>query len=87
MKDFLIYTGLRIALFVACYAICVGVWMLISQGSTINFVGPFIAAVVISSVLSFRVLKEPRARFARRVEERANKANAAFEGIRSREDR
>ena len=86
MKDFWIYTGLRLGLFVACYAVFVGVSMLISGPDDANFLWPFVAAVLVSAVLSYKLLQTPRNRFARRVQDRAEKATAKFEAMKSHED-
>jgi hypothetical protein len=84
MKEFAIYTGLRIGLFLACYAVFAGAWGLINHD--VNFIWPFVAAVVVSSLLSFKFLQEPRERFAQRVQARAERASEKFESMKSRED-
>lgn len=86
MKDFIVYTALRILLFVACYAVLAGLWILLGGGDTSAFVWPFIGAAVISSVLSLKLLNGPRERFAASVQARAGRATSRFEEIRSRED-
>ncbi|HEX7739818.1 MAG TPA: DUF4229 domain-containing protein [Marmoricola sp.] len=87
MKDFWIYTGLRIGLFVACYAVFAGASVLISgNAGDANFLWPFVAAVLVSAVLSYKVLQTPRNRFARRVQDRAERATAKFEAMKSHED-
>ena len=86
MKDFLVYTVLRLLLFVACYAAFAGLWAAVAGRDSNAFVWPFVAAVIVSSVLSLKFLQGPRERFARRVEARADKATARFEAMRSRED-
>ena len=47
---------------------------------------PFLLAVIISSVLSVRVLRRQREVFALRVLQRAERASARFEERRLRED-
>jgi hypothetical protein len=85
VKEFLVYTGLRALLFAACFAVLALVWWAIwdTQGLLI---WPFVLAVVISSLLSLRLLQGPRERFAQRVEARASRAAARFEEMRARED-
>jgi len=84
MKEFAIYTGLRIGLFLACYAVFAGAWGLLNHD--VNFIWPFVAAVVVSSLLSYKFLQGPREEFARRVQARADRASAKFESMKSRED-
>ncbi|WP_310961407.1 DUF4229 domain-containing protein [Nocardioides terrisoli] len=86
MKDFLVYTALRILMFVVCYAVFAGLWTLIWGDSGAAYIWPFVAAAVVSSLLALKYLQGPRERFARRVEERAARATAKFEEMRSRED-
>ncbi len=85
VKAFAIYTMLRLGLFVACYAVLGWVY--------IGFVGregallwPFLAAVVLSSVLSYRLLAPQRERFAAVVQARAERASSRFEQQRAKED-
>lgn len=84
MKEFWIYTGLRIALFVASLGVVAGVWMLIADQVPILWV--VVVAFALSGVASYFLLAQPRAAFARRVEARAERASAAFEASKARED-
>lgn len=86
MKDFVIYTALRLGLFVACYSVFAGVWVAVGGADGAAFLWPFVAAVVVSSLLSLKLLKGPRERFARRVETRAARATQRFEEMRAKED-
>lgn len=86
MKYFLIYTGLRIALFAATWSITIGLAVLVFGTGAQVGVWTFFIAVLVSFLLSYRVLRGPRERFARSVEERAARAAARFEEIRTRED-
>jgi hypothetical protein len=86
VKHFVIYTVLRIALFVATFAVLSAITVLIfGRGDAVWFVTLLLSAVV-SSVLSLRLLAGPRERLAQSVEARAERAKARFEEIRSRED-
>lgn len=85
VKSFVIYTLLRLGLFVATYAVLGGVWILV-VGSDGSLLWPFIAAVIISSVLSLKLLAPQRERFAAVVQQRAEKATARFEDIKAKED-
>lgn len=86
MKEFAVYTALRIALFVASYAVVAGVWMLVTGTDSVPIVMPFLLAAVLSALASLYLLKGPRARFAARVETRAAAAARRFEEARAKED-
>lgn len=84
MKEFVVYTALRIALFIASLAVVLGVWMLVVD--QVPVIWPVVVAFAVSGVASYFLLNGPRAAFAARVEERASRATAAFEARRARED-
>ncbi|MCW2794432.1 MAG: hypothetical protein JWO76_3530 [Nocardioides sp.] len=84
VKEFVVYTALRILLFVASLGIVVGVWLLLSDSMPI--VWAVVIAFAMSGIASYFLLNGPRAAFAARVEERASKAAAAFDERRARED-
>ncbi|MEI7055971.1 DUF4229 domain-containing protein [Nocardioides sp. CCNWLW239] len=81
MKEFWIYTGLRLLSLVATFGIVAGVWSLVAGEVDIFFA--VIVAFVISGVLSFFVLDPQRRAFAEKVEARAAKA---VEAARAKED-
>ncbi|MEO7351370.1 MAG: DUF4229 domain-containing protein [Marmoricola sp.] len=85
MKEFVSYTLMRLLLFVATYAVLAGIWMLIFGKDGLLLV-PFLAAVIISSILSLKLLAPQRERFAAVVEARASRATQKLEEIKSRED-
>ncbi|MEJ7795377.1 MAG: DUF4229 domain-containing protein [Nocardioides sp.] len=84
VKEFWIYTGLRIAVFVASLGVVAGVWMLATDEVPILWV--IVVAFVVSGVASYVLLARPREALARHVEERAGRAAGAFEARRSKED-
>lgn len=86
MKEFVVYTGLRIALFVASLGLVVGIWALAADGR-VNMLGALVAAFLLSGIASYFLLARQRDAFARRVEERASRATQAFEERKAREDR
>ena len=86
MKEFVSYTLARIGLFVASYAIVVGVYLLVTGAGSVPLFWPFLVAIVISSVASVFLLKRQRARFAAVVERRAAAASRRFEETRAKED-
>jgi len=87
VKDFVIYTLARIGLFVASYALIVGVWMLVTGGDRVPLLWPLVLAAVVSAIASYYLLKGPRARFAARVDARATTMARRFEESRAKEDR
>ena len=76
VKEFAVYTLSRIGLFVAAYAIVVGVYLLVTGGSSVPLLWPVIVAALLSSVASVTMLRRQRERFAASVEQRARRAAA-----------
>lgn len=85
MKEFAVYTGLRLGLFVSTFVVVAGIWGLASD-SDVELIWPLLIAMVVSAVASAYLLKGPRERLAAKVEARAARASAKFEEIRSKED-
>ena len=85
MKAFLIYTALRLSLFITCYAVLGGLWVL-AFGRDGMLLVPLLAAVVVSSVLSLKLLAPQRERFAAVVQARAERASSRLEDHKSKED-
>ena len=85
MKEFVVYTVMRILLFMASFGIVVGVMALLLDGRY-NLFWAVILAFLISGIGSYFILDRQREAFARRVETRAAKASAAFEERKARED-
>ena len=84
MKEFAVYTALRIGLFVASLAVVVGVWMLVAE--QVPVVWALAIALVLSGVASYFLLNPPREALARRVESRAERMQERFEQMKSKED-
>ena len=84
MKPFVVYTGLRIVLFLATFGAIVGAWVLVADEANV-FVA-LILAFVVSGIGSYFLLERQRAAFAQRVEERATRATAAFDQLKAKED-
>ena len=84
MKEFVIYTGLRVLLFLACFGIVLGAWLLVT--GSVPLLWAVVLAFALSGVASYFLLNGPRAAFAARVEQRAARATAAFDERRARED-
>lgn len=86
MKYFLIYTAARFGLFLACWSVLVGLGSLVSDDDSSIIIWSLVGAGVLSSVLSISLLNGPRERFAQSVEERAQRAKAKFEEMKTAED-
>jgi mannitol-specific phosphotransferase system IIBC component len=82
VKEFAVYTLSRIGLFVAAYAIVVGVYLLVTGGTSVPLLWPVIVAALLSSVASVTMLRRQRERFAASVEQRARRAAARNEAHR-----
>lgn len=87
VKEFAVYTGLRLALFVASYAVVLGVWSLVSGDDAVPVLMPLVLAFLLSGLASWFLLDRQRQAFARRVQERAERASARLEQRRAEEDR
>ncbi|KRF01341.1 hypothetical protein ASG88_07570 [Nocardioides sp. Soil777] len=87
MKEFLVYTALRVLLFIGMVGLVVGVWTLLDSDGQVNMIWPVVIAFALSGVASYFLLNRQRDAFARKVEERAARASAAFEERRAREDK
>lgn len=84
VKEFWTYTLLRIALFLASAAIVYAVWSVFDDSVPVLWV--IVIGFVASGVGSFFVLNPQREAFARRVDERAQRASTRIEQMRSKED-
>ncbi len=84
MKEFWVYTGLRILLFLASLAIVAGLWAVAAD--EVNMVWAVVIAFLVSGVGSYFILARQREAFAQRVEVRAQRASAKIEEMRSKED-
>ena len=84
VKEFAVYTLLRLVLLAGSFAIVAGIWLAVADEVPLMWV--LVIAFVISGVASYFVLNHPRERFAQRVDERARRASAAFEARKARED-
>ncbi|ONI68520.1 hypothetical protein BWI15_36620 [Kribbella sp. ALI-6-A] len=81
MKEFAVYTGLRLALFAASFAV---LWFALS-----NWLAVFpllLLALIVSSILSIFVLRAWRDRLAQRIETRATRMSERLEAARKAED-
>ncbi len=84
VKEFLIYTGMRIGLFVSSLVVVVGLWMLMADQVPIMWA--VVIAFVLSGIGSYFLLNRQREAFARRVEGRAQRMSARYDEMKTRED-
>ncbi len=84
MKEFWIYTGLRVLLFLGSLLVVVGIWA--ATAGDVEMVWAVVVAFVISGIGSYFILARQREAFAQRVDARAQKASSKIEEMRSKED-
>ncbi|TWD79715.1 uncharacterized protein DUF4229 [Kribbella amoyensis] len=81
MKEFAIYTGLRLVLFAACFAV---LWFALNSWLTVFPL--LLLALIASSILSIFVLRAARDRLAGKIEGRAAKMSERLDAARRAED-
>jgi uncharacterized membrane protein YfcA len=84
MKEFVVYTGLRLLMFLATFGIIVGVWLLV--GDKANILVAVVISFLVSGVGSYFLLNRHREALAQRVEVRAERATKAFGERKAKED-
>jgi LPXTG-motif cell wall-anchored protein len=84
VKEFYIYTGLRIALFLGSFGIVVGLWFAITGEAQIFWA--VVIGFVVSGLGSYFLLNRQREALARRVQTRAEAMTAKVEEMRAKED-
>lgn len=84
MKEFVVYTGLRLLMFAATFGIVIGLWLVV--GGRANIFVAVVIAFVVSGLGSYFLLNGQREAFARRVEARAARAAKAFDELKAKED-
>ena len=84
VKQFWIYTGLRVLLFVGTAAVVFGIWLAVAGTAPIMWV--LVVALLISGLASYFLLARQRAALAQNVDERARRATSRFEELKAKED-
>ena len=84
MKEFIVYTAMRIGLFVTSLVVVIGVWLLVAD--QVPVLWAVVIAFVMSGVASYFLLNRQREAFARRVERRAERMQERFEQAKAKED-
>ena len=85
MKEFLVYTAARFGLFLAIYAVIVGVYVAVA-GTPVPVLWPLLVAAVLSTVASVYLLRGMRERFAATVQDRATRVSQRYEAMKAKED-
>ncbi|WP_235737437.1 DUF4229 domain-containing protein [Nocardioides alcanivorans] len=84
MKEFVVYTLLRLGLFVGAFAIVAGVWSQLAD--SVPVLWALVLAFLISGVASLTMLNSPREAFAAKVEQRAGRITDKMDAQRAKED-
>jgi uncharacterized membrane protein len=84
VKEFWIYTGLRILLFAASLAVVIGAWFAIA--GSVPLLWAVVIAFLVSGLGSYFLLNHQRNALALRVESRADRMTAKIEEMRAKED-
>ena len=84
MKEFWIYTGMRLGLFIGAFCIVFGIWFLVAD--EVNVLIVLVIAFLLSGLLSYVLLEKQRNAFAQKVEGRAGRISEKYEEMRAKED-
>jgi hypothetical protein len=84
VKEFWIYTGMRLGLFLGAACIVFGIWFLVAD--SVDLLWVIVIAFLISGVASYTLLDRQRNAFAQRVAGRADRISEKYEDMRSKED-
>jgi len=84
VKEFWVYTLMRLGLFLGSFAIVFGIWFLVTGDVPVIWV--VVIAFAVSGVGSYYLLERQREQFAVKVEGRAAKVSQKLEAQRAKED-
>ncbi len=84
VKEFWVYTAMRLGLFVGAFGIIFGIWFLIA--GEVNIFWTMLLAFLVSGVLSFSLLDRQRDALAANVQRRAHRVSAKYEEYKAKED-
>jgi LPXTG-motif cell wall-anchored protein len=84
VKEFWIYTGLRLLLFVASVGVVFGIWLAVTGSAPVMWV--LLIGLVVSGIGSYFLLGRQRVALAQHVDARARRATERFEELRAKED-
>jgi len=86
VKEFAVYTLLRVLLFLASLLTIGGIWALVTGDTQVPVLAVVLLAFLLSGVASLLLLGRQREAFARRVERRADAAVERYQESRAKED-
>jgi uncharacterized membrane protein len=84
VKEFWIYTGLRLLLFAASVAVVGGIWLAVTGSASVMWI--LVISLVVSGLASFFLLGRQRTALAHHVDQRAQRASEKFEEMKAKED-
>ncbi len=84
MKEFWIYTGMRLGLFAGSVALVGGIWLAVAASANVMWV--LIIALAISGLASYFLLGRQRTALAQHVDDRARRVTAKIEEMNAKED-
>ncbi len=84
MKEFWIYTGLRLALFVGSFGVVIGIWF--AATDTVPILWALVIALLVSGIGSYFLLDRQRQALAHRVQQRAERMTARIDEMKAKED-
>jgi uncharacterized membrane protein len=84
VKEFWVYTGLRLLLFAASVAVVGGIWLAVSGSAPVMWI--LVVSLVVSGLASYFTLGRQRSALARHVDERARRASEKLEELKAKED-
>jgi hypothetical protein len=86
MREFVLYTAARFAIFGATYAVVLLVVWLVDRDGPLPVLWPLILAAVLSTFIAARLLRDMRDRFTNQIQERSERMSTRFEEMRAKED-
>jgi uncharacterized membrane protein YhaH (DUF805 family) len=84
VKEFWVYTGLRLLFFAASVVVVGGIWLAVNDSANLMWV--LVISLVISGLASLFLLGRQRTALARHVDDRARRATEKFEELKAKED-
>jgi Na+-driven multidrug efflux pump len=84
VKEFWVYTGLRLLFFAASVVVVGGIWRAVNDSANLMWV--LVISLVISGLASLFLLGRQRTALARHVDDRARRATEKFEELKAKED-
>ena len=77
MKEFLVYTAARFAVFAVCVLVAFGLFWALSGGDEVPVLWALLLGAVLSVMISAWLLRDLREKFVLRVQQRAERSVAA----------